>query len=102
MISITPFRAPSRPAERLHPLAALGHFRKLVADKEDTAQVFDMGECLPSRRYQRLAAVFCRSEKGRGLMASEPYLPELLDDHDQLLAMPEGSVAHAYVAFMQK
>lgn len=102
MISLAPFRAPSRPAEKLRPLAAFGHFRKLVADKEETAQVFYMGECLPSRRYQRLAALFCRSEKGQALMASEPYLPELLDDHDQLLAMPEGSVAHAYVAFMRK
>jgi ubiquinone biosynthesis protein COQ4 len=35
------------------------------------------------------------------LMAQEPYLPALLDDHDRLLAMPAGSVAHAYVAFMR-
>jgi ubiquinone biosynthesis protein COQ4 len=35
-------------------------------------------------------------------MAREPYLPDLLDDHDRLLAMPEASVAHAYVAFMRR
>jgi len=102
MISNAPFRAPTRPAEKLRPLTALGHFRNLVADKEDTAQVFYMAECLPSPRYQKLAAAFCRSPKGQALMVSEPYLPDLLDDHDQLLAMPEGSVAHAYVAFMRK
>jgi ubiquinone biosynthesis protein COQ4 len=97
-----PLRAPTRPKEKLRPFTAVGHFRKLVADKEDTAQVFFMGECLPSRRYMKLSARFCQSALGQSLMASEPSLPDLLDDHEQLLAMPEGSVAHAYVAFMRK
>ncbi len=102
LIASAPFRAPSRPARPFRPLKAMEHFRKLIADKEDTAQVFHMGECLPGRRYDALAAAFCASGKGRALMASEPYLPDLLDDHDRLLAMPQGSVAHAYVAFMRR
>ena len=102
MAYIAPFRAPSRPADRFRPFTAFGHFRKLVADKEDTAQVFYMGECLTSRRHRRLTEAFCQSPRGQALMAAEPYLPDLLDDHDRLLAMPEGSVAHAYVAFMRR
>jgi ubiquinone biosynthesis protein COQ4 len=102
MESSIPLRAPSRPADRFRPFTAFAHFRKLVADKEDTAQVFYMGECLTSRRHRRLTEAFCRSARGQALMASEPYLPDLLDDHDRLLAMPADSVAHAYVAFMRR
>lgn len=94
-------RDPRRPAPRLRPLKAIGHFRKLVADKEDTEQVFHMVDCLPSRRFRRIQEAFCSSDQGRRLMAGEPSLPELLDDHDRLLAMPANSVAHAYVAFMR-
>lgn len=97
-----PFRAPERPRQRFRPLAAYGHFRQLLQDKEDTAQVFHMGECLPSRRFNDLAQAFCASPRGQALMASEPYLPDLLDDHEALLRLPAGSVAHAYVDFMRR
>jgi ubiquinone biosynthesis protein COQ4 len=102
MVLSTPFHSPDRPAPKFRPFKAFGHFRKLVADKEDTAQVFHMSDCLPSARSLRSAAAFCDSERGRALMTREPYLPDILDDHDTLLALPEGSVAHAYVAFMRK
>jgi ubiquinone biosynthesis protein COQ4 len=97
----TILRDPRRAPLRLRPFKALGHFRKLIADKEDTEQVFHMVDCLPSARYRRIQEAFCVSPAGRALMEAEPYLPALLDDHDRLLAMPEGSVAHAYVAFMR-
>jgi ubiquinone biosynthesis protein COQ4 len=102
MAATLPFHAPDRPAQKLRLIKAYGHFRKLIADKEDTAQVFHMSDCLPSPRSQRLAAAFCNSDRGQALMASEPYLPDILDDHDTLLATPAGSVAHAYVAFMRR
>lgn len=98
----THFTDPSRKRLKLRPFKAMGHFRKLVANKEDTEQVFHMSECLPSNAFVEQARAFCASEKGRALMASEPYLPRVLDDHDALLKLPEGSVAHAYVAFMQR
>jgi ubiquinone biosynthesis protein COQ4 len=101
-ISSACFRSAERPATKLRPLKALGHFRKLVADKEDTAQVFYMADCLPSARAIRKAETFCASDRARRLMETEPYLPDLLDDHDALLALPAGSVAHAYVSFMRK
>jgi ubiquinone biosynthesis protein COQ4 len=102
VIATAPFFAPDRPVLKFRPLQAYKHFKKLVEDGEDTAQVFYMSECLPSRRAQQRAAAFCESETGRALMESEPYLPDVLDDHETLLAMPEGSVAHAYVAFMRR
>lgn len=102
MIASASFLAPARPALALRPVAAYRHFRKLVADKEDTAQVFYMSECLASRRSRDLAEAFCGSAAGRALMTSEPYLPELLDDHEALLRLPAGSVARAYVDFMRR
>jgi ubiquinone biosynthesis protein COQ4 len=98
----THFTDPRRPGRKFRPLKAYGHFRKLMADKEDTVQVFHMSECLPSRRFMRDAEAFCASAQGQHRMASEPYLPDLLDDHDTLLKLPEDSVAHAYVAFMKR
>jgi ubiquinone biosynthesis protein COQ4 len=102
MNSALPFYAIERPPAAFRPLKALGHFRKLVANKEDTAQVFYMGECLPSRRFKATARPFCESELGKSLMDSQARLPEILDDHDTLCSLPAGSVAHAYVAFMRK
>jgi ubiquinone biosynthesis protein COQ4 len=102
MISDLPFCAAERPPAVFRPLKAFGHFRKLVANKEDTAQVFYMGECLPSRRFRATARTFCESELGKSLMDSQGYLPDILDDHDTLLSLPAGSVARAYVAFMRK
>src|ERR1700744_4634101 len=102
MISALPFCANERPPAAFRPFKAFAHFRKLVEDKEDTAQVFYMGECLPSGRYRALAETFCASAKGQARMAAEPYLPDLLDDHEPLLRLPADSVAHAYVAFMRR
>lgn len=92
---------PRRPRDRFQPLKALGHFRKLIADKEDTVQVFYMTRCLPNKGFDRVRHGFCESAEGQALMAREPSLPAILDDHDALLALPEGSVAHAYVRFMR-
>jgi ubiquinone biosynthesis protein COQ4 len=96
------FTDPSRKRLKLRPFKAMGHFRKLVANKEDTEQVFHISECLPSKGFFEQAKAFCASAKGRALMVSEPYLPAVLDDHETLLKLPEGSVAHAYVAFMRR
>jgi ubiquinone biosynthesis protein COQ4 len=97
-----PFADPRRAQRRFRPFKAFGHFRKLIADKEDTAQVFHMVECLPSNKFRKMAEQFCASEAGQALIAREPSLPSMLDDHEALLKLPEGSVAHAYVAFMRK
>lgn len=97
-----PFSDPGRPAPRIRPLKALWHFRRLVEDKEDTAQVFLISDCLPNAGFLALVRSFCESREGRTLMSTEPELFALLDDHAALRALPTGSVAHAYVDFMQR
>lgn len=93
---------PDRPALRKRPLKALHHFRKLLKDKEDTEQVFRIFDALPRKAFRHKAQAFGESETGRALYASEQYLPDLLDDHERLRAMPRGSVAHAYCDFMER
>ena len=41
------FRHPGRPVPKFRPFRAMHHFRKLIADKEDTEQVFHIFQCLP-------------------------------------------------------
>ena len=74
----TLFRHPDRVEPRFRPLKALSHFRKLVANKEDTEQVFHIFESLPRKGFLPEAKAFIDSERGQQLMASEPFLPPLL------------------------
>lgn len=96
------FYHPDRVPPRFRPFKAIGHFRNLIADKEDTEQVFHIFESLPRRAFIDDARSFVASDKGRSLIASEPSLPDLLDDHAAIRKLPANSVGHAYVEFMER
>ncbi len=96
------FLHPDRVPLRLRPLKALGHWNELMKNKENTEEVFHIFECFPSGQFLPRARAFTLSEKGQSIRASENYLPAILDDHAALRQMPEGSVAHAYVDFMER
>jgi ubiquinone biosynthesis protein COQ4 len=90
-----------RPRPRYKPLKAWRHFRNLVANKEDTGEVFHIFESLPWKGLFPSAEAFLTSASGKELRENEPYLPSIFDDHAMLRAMPEGSLAHAYCDFME-
>ncbi|MFV0645333.1 MAG: Coq4 family protein [Sphingomonadaceae bacterium] len=96
-----PFWHNSRPPLKLRPLKAWKHFRNLLRDKENTEEVFYIFEALPTHDVRGRAQRFLTSDHGRQLRLSEPYLPDLLDDHAMLRAFPADSVAHAYLDFME-
>ncbi|WP_246202938.1 ubiquinone biosynthesis protein COQ4 [Sphingomonas lacunae] len=96
------FADPSRKPLKFRPFKALGHFRELIKDKEDTEQVFHIFESLPRKSFLPEAQAFCESEQGQRLMREEFYLPDVLDDHETLRRTPLGSVAHAYCDFMEQ
>lgn len=98
----TVFRNPERPQPRRDVPKALRTFGELIKDKENTALVFKIYEALPSKSFIPRARAMTLSAKGQALRAAEPFLPPMLDDHDALRAMPAGSVAHAYIEFMQR
>ncbi len=97
-----PLYHPERPILRMRPIKALRHFRRLVANKESTEEVFHIFQSLPRKSFLDEVARFTSSEAGKKLMVSEPHLPTLLDDHARLRTMPKGSVAHAYCDFMER
>ncbi|WEK47130.1 MAG: Coq4 family protein [Candidatus Andeanibacterium colombiense] len=96
-----PVMDPRRDRTRYRPLKAWRHFRELVKDKENTGEVFHIFESLPWKGMPAAANAFLAGERGQRIIASEPSLPAILDDHAALRRMPEGSVAHAYCDFME-
>lgn len=100
-IADRPFSDPARVPARFRPFKALGHFRKLIKDKEDTAQVFPIFEALPRRDFVPSAQAFIASDTGQAIYASEHELPPLLDDHEALRRLGPGTVAAAYCDFME-
>ena len=97
-----PLKAPDRAMYRFQPLKALGHFRKLVADKEDTEQVFHIIEATAGRKSAEQAADFVASEAGRALLARSDDIPAMLDDHARWAGCAENSVAQHYIRFMKR
>ena len=97
-----PLSHPDRTDTGFRPLKAWRHFRKLIADKEDTEQVFHIIDALRDNRFTRSVEAYFATAEGRKTLAERPYLPALLDDHDRLKALPEGTVGRVYVDFMER
>jgi ubiquinone biosynthesis protein COQ4 len=101
-MSAVPFHHPDRPAGEFRPIKAWHHFRKLIADKEDTEQVFHIIAALRGRKFRTIASKFWHSEKGQRILASNQRLIDVLDDHDTIKKLPAGTVGRAYVDFMER
>ena len=89
------------PPQRLQPLRALRAFNRLMRDKEDTRQVFEIMQAMNGRStlrgYRRLTATV---EGGR-LAYRRVELNPLLNDPAWLAAFAPGTVGAAYRAFMR-
>jgi len=97
-----PYIDPSRPRARIKPFKAWKHMQNLIADKEDTSQVFQIVEALNGNAVVRDFERFMASEKGPQLLAERLFLPDMLDDHGPIEQLPEGTVGRAYLTFMQR
>lgn len=102
MTNPTPYIDPTRPKPRLRPIKAWKHMQRLIADKEDTKQVFHIIEALSGDATRKDFAKFYASENGQDLLQKRRFLPDLLDDHDALREFPKDSVADAYIRFMER
>ncbi len=92
---------PDRSISNFRPLKAFKHFRNLIADKEDTEQVFHITESLRTARAFRNAVGFLQSDAGKMLVKRNENLPDILDDHAALNKLPDGSLGRAYADFMK-
>jgi len=97
----TIFRDPARPQPKYSLPKAIHHFNNLLKDKEDTTEVFKIFESLPNNKFVPRVRELVFSDQGKHLRATEPSLPEILDDHATLRKTPKGSLAHAYCDFME-
>jgi ubiquinone biosynthesis protein COQ4 len=93
--------APLPGAGKLQWVRALKALRRLLADSEDTAQVFEIMRALNGtahvRNYRRLLAT---AEGGR-IAFARPELARRLMDDAWLDTLPAGSVGAAYRAFVR-
>lgn len=94
--------SPDRPAldYKIRPLKAFKHMRNLIADKEDTTQVFHIIESLNGRMLLDDFEGFVANPRGRALVEKREKLAPILDDHSRWKALPEGTVGRAYLHFM--
>jgi ubiquinone biosynthesis protein COQ4 len=85
-----------------YPLRALRALRALVANPDDTQHVFTIIESLSGHAPLRVLRRFEASASGRKLLDERADILPLLADRARLRAMPEGSLAHAYLAFLDR
>ena len=87
---------------RRRPLKAWRHFRKLIANKEDTEQVFHIIQALNGKAVIKKFTAFKASEDGRERLKQKRDLPAILDDHARWEALEQGTLGRAYVDFMKR
>lgn len=96
-----PLIHPDRQPQRFNPFAAWKHFRMLGGDKNRTDKAFQIFEALPWVGVSDAACAFLATSQGRAIYASEPYLPDILDDHVALRRLPKGSFGQEYCDHME-
>jgi ubiquinone biosynthesis protein COQ4 len=97
-----PLRHSDRTDGGFRPLKAWGHFQKLIANKEDTEQVFHIIDALRNRSFERLAREFYATPFGRQSLEQSSNLVAMLDDHASLRELAPDTVGRAYLAFMER
>jgi ubiquinone biosynthesis protein COQ4 len=75
--------------------------KALLADPDDTAQVFRIIDALSGRNGERTLARLRRRAEGRRLLRDKPSLLARLQDRDGLRRLPPGSLGRAYLAFLE-
>ncbi len=97
-----PLVAPDRRTSGFRPFKVLHHFGKLVEDKEDTEQVFQIIEATKGKRSLAQAHDFICSETGQRFLREAVDIPAMLDDHARWADCGPNTVAAHYIAFMKR
>lgn len=89
------------PTLPVRPVHAVVSVLRLIRNKEDTRQVFEVVQALAGGAGKRLFKKFVATPYGRRVVSEPVRLERLLSDRARLRAMPEGSFGRAYLAFME-
>jgi len=94
-------QASSRPRrKRIEPMKAIRAIRALIADKEDTGQVFKIIDALSGGADERMFNKFMANGTGQQVVAEKRDLIALLNDRERLSKLPEGTLGRTYYEFM--
>ncbi len=78
----------------------VGALRKLMADPEDTSQVFVLGLAVNHARFPQFLAAFTGNDDGMRLVKEQPSIDTDTVDYDALRALPETTLGGAYARFL--
>lgn len=90
------------PSPKFRPLHALVSAVKLILNKDDTRQVFEVVTALSRDSGRRLFTRFVSTPYGRRVVTEPVKLEDILGDFPRLRQMPAGSFGKAYVDFMDE
>jgi len=86
----------------LQPLSALRAMRTLLADPDDTAQVFHIIRALTGSSFERLYQRVLLHPTGRIVLNEKRDILPVLQDRDTLRALPEGTLGREYARFLDR
>ena len=84
------------------PLEAWRALKRLIADPEDTAQVFVIMRALPGDALARGTQRFERTATGADMLRAPRDLVATLSDRARLASLPEESLGRAYLALVER
>ena len=87
---------------RFRPLQAIKAVRQLIANPDDTRQVFAIFRAMRGRSGIRAFRRFAASTTGAGILRERRRLLDTLTDRATLAALPPGSFGRAYFNFMEE
>lgn len=93
-------RAPKRRADRIRPIEAFLALRALLADPDDTSQVFRLLRATSGRSFRRLYRRVQRDPQGARVLDAGVRLIDVLNDRERLASCPEGSLGRVYLDFV--
>jgi len=89
-----------QPSTRLHPIVAARAMRRLLADREDTRQVFILVDALRGKSTIRQFTRFRQTPEGQAILRERRRLLDHLSDRDSLAGLPRGTLGREYHEFM--
>lgn len=87
--------------KKVQPLRALRALKKLIADKDDTEQVFEIMNALAGRSIEWGYNRLLETPVGGAEAYRGAEIAEILQDHHWLRQLPPGSVGEAYLEFVK-
>lgn len=85
---------------RVQPIVAVKAIRRLIADPEQTQEVFTVIQALSGPALQNAYMRFADTDVGRRVLADEVDLLDTLTDRAALGALPAGSLGRHYLQFV--